>query len=389
MKKIISCLLSGLLSLTALLGAACSNEKGNGGNGTQFENATSNRRVYENGVHQYNYTQSATDYLVKDGVCEYKIVRAKNADTNALMAAEELRTLFKEATGVMLPIVTDDSVSFSLNEKYISIGENEIFKASGASVKALDLGREGYAIRTVGKSIFITGDETFSDYGTLFGVYGFLELEFNFDCFSNQHYYIDSGVKTKSLNIYDVVDVPDLGGRVSGNGFILNDLKTLRRQRYMDRDAKIFLGSASAHTTFTILPIETYVESNPKWYASSGKQICYFAQGDSEEYAKMTQTIVEYAKNELMNNPDGYIFTIGHEDTTVWCNCEKCLNALSLYKSNAAGPILLCNDIADMIEAWMQTEEGKPYARDFYVNLYAYFGGQFSEPEDVFLKELL
>ena len=368
-KRQIQCLFLGVFMVTSsILGVACKKE-------TETEGVKEKRIAYTNGIHQYIYTETE-QYIVKEGKSDYRIVLADDASGVEQTAAKELQSLFAEATGVNLPIVSDKVVYFDFDAKLISVGKNDVWEEVGLSTAGLALDKQGYTVQTVHNSIFITGDD---EYGTLFGVYGFLELQFNFDCFSNTTYYIDTNVKNCTLRNYDVVDIPDLKIRNCGNSFITNDSITQGRMRYTSRSEMTFVGSSSAHTTleYYIFPdvyndpqkTETY---HPKWFSTDGEQLCYLARGDESERAKLLDTAFEGMKTEFINNLEGNIFIFSQMDEYVWCECDACLANLETYGAESASVVKFCNDLANKMETWMLTDEGKPYARDFMVTFLAY-----------------
>jgi hypothetical protein len=332
--------------------------------------------ISTNGIHNYKVSETNLD-MVKNGSSDYKIVIPKDASDILIFAANELQVLFGEATGVTLPIVKDSSITYSIDAKVISLGETALFKAANLKAEKQTLDRNGFMIKTVGENIFISGAY---DDGTNFGVYGYLEQEFDFDCLSNTCYYIEQGIDNLKLKNFDVVDVPDLKVRNNGNSFITNSKTTTRRMRYTDReDGSTFVGSPSAHTVFTYLPPAIYNNANenetyhPDWYSSDGMQLCYTAHGNPEERALMLNEAFEKMKAEFIANTIGYYFIFSQEDKFTWCNCETCLASKRTYNgSDAAVALKFCNDLADKMYDWMQTDEGKPYARDFKVLFLAY-----------------
>ena len=189
-------------------------------------------------------------------------------------AAEDLQLLFKEATGVTLPITTENTINYTTEAKIINLGANDLLKSAGFIADASELSRNGFIIKTKGDNVFIAGAY---DEGTMFGVYGFLEQYFHFDCFSNTCYYIDTEITDVKWKEFDVVDVPDLKVRNCGNDFITNNTRTERRMRYTKReDGSTFLGSASAHTAFKYLDPEIYAKFK---CLNTAEHTCYAAVG--------------------------------------------------------------------------------------------------------------
>ena len=147
------------------------------------------------------------DYLLKDGASNYKIVLPDDADADEALAGERLQSLFKEATGYTLPIVTDNTISaIDEDDAYILIGDNDFALASNLVPAQADVKTTGYTIKTKDKSIYIAGAKSV---GTLFGVYNFLGRILNYDYFAEDIYSLDKGVEELALRDYDMTVVPD------------------------------------------------------------------------------------------------------------------------------------------------------------------------------------
>lgn len=69
-------------------------------------------------------------WLIKNGVCPYKIIIPKEASDQINLAASEFQYFFKEATGVELEISTKAN---DTREKCFSIGPTSLQQNSGVS----------------------------------------------------------------------------------------------------------------------------------------------------------------------------------------------------------------------------------------------------------------
>lgn len=362
MKRILVLLMTCLLAFTTVFGSACSKKE-------EVEDFQERQSLFNDGIHIKNYTET-DNYLIKDGKTDYKLLVTRERSKYINRLVEDFKELFYEATGIEIPVVYDDEVYFDNNSKFISLGKNAIFNQTGLVTDEYDLDKHGYIIKTFYKSIFIAGDY---DRGTMFGAYEFLETEFNFETYSNLVYVIDENVTDLKLKNYDVTDVPDIKNRAAMNSFIINYQTTQDRMRMVGRDEETFLGSASAHTYEYYLPKAEYSEAHPEWYGADKTQLCLTAHGDPESRALMIDTLVEKFKYEFMNNEEGYILFFGSEDHGNWCACKACSEIKAKYnQSNAAVVIHMCNELAARIDEWMKTEEGKPYAREFFIMFTAY-----------------
>lgn len=106
--------------------------------------------------------------LVQNGIAEYRIMLGNNASLTETFAAQELQGYIMQASGAFLPMANPDEPP---NGNLIFIGENAIRKL-GLSIENLELGEDGFIIKSVEKKIIIAGK---NDRGTLYGVYAFLE----------------------------------------------------------------------------------------------------------------------------------------------------------------------------------------------------------------------
>ncbi|MBQ3505806.1 MAG: DUF4838 domain-containing protein [Clostridia bacterium] len=369
MKKIKYLLLAGVLAITTAFAACKSDEESSE---TENNTVSATNKMYDGGLHEIKYSETGKS-LVKDGQCDYKILISANASDTIKLAAEELQFFFEEATSVKLPIVYDNTVTLLTPEtKVINLGKTSI--SDDAGVKIIDeMGKYGYTIQTVGNSIFIDGK---SDYASLWGVYGLLEIEFNYDCFTDRMYYVDE-VENVSLKNYDVIDVPDMQIRTISSSFVSG--KARNRMRFMDETDTV-MGPSGSHTFFKYVSPETYnnpeTEStyHPKWFSTDGKQLCLLAQGDDEERELMLNVVmeqmIEYIKAATN---EGQFFSFSMEDTNTWCSCPACAATQEKYNgASAATLVMFNNDLASKLKAWMETEEGQSYAREFMISYIAY-----------------
>lgn len=178
------------------------------------------KRTYQ-GIHDLTSPDSTTDYLVQNGETDYTIVTAKNISTYVNTAKQEFSELFERATGAKIGVASDEDVTtHTATGKYISIGENAL--TASAQIPDYDktvLTKEGYRIYTKDKSIYIVGG---ADIGTLYGVYCFFEIYFNFEqytrnCVSLDQVPADTPIP---LKLFDVKDVPDIKNHSNSMNFL-------------------------------------------------------------------------------------------------------------------------------------------------------------------------
>ncbi len=186
-----------------------------------------NPHAYTGGIHIYTNTDSETDWLVKDGKTDYVLYTPAVQSTAIKAAIEEFQLLFYDATKINVIAVTDN-VSANENGRYISLGENELFKSiyvEDSSVEGYDpnkhitkaeydkasLKEDGVRIITKGKNVYLLGGSL--DDAVVNAVYTFMNLHFNYEYFYRNCITIDEGVTDEKLKIFDVKDVPDIDRR--------------------------------------------------------------------------------------------------------------------------------------------------------------------------------
>lgn len=181
------------------------------------------KAVYQ-GTHDLTAPDSTTDFLVQNGETEYTLVTAKNLSTHLNIAKKEFVELFERATGAKVGVATDEDVpTHSATGKYISIGDNALTQSAQIpEYDAAFLTQEGYRIYTKDKSIYILGGK---DIGTLYGVYCFFEIYFNFEQYTRNCVTLDQvpADTPVPLKLFDVTDVPDVKNHANSMNFLNGD----------------------------------------------------------------------------------------------------------------------------------------------------------------------
>ncbi len=320
-------------------------------------------------VHTYNISDTGK-FLSQNGSSEYSIVISENADENIINAAKDFSNFYLEATGIYLPTVYSETVAYSDNAKYIVLGDNAVAKLADVKVDAAALGAQGFHIKTVGNSIFVLGT---SSEGALYGAYELLSQLFHFDVFGADCYQIDRNVQEVPLKNYDITDAPDIGVRMTNYQFLMSDDVTARRLRLTDfGDMVIPVGGLNVHNSSKYIPKGEYPDK-ADWFSTDGKNLCYTAHGNADEMAQMQRIVADVMIEHFKANPDKVLITMTHEDTQTLCACPSCTELMNRYSgSQAASVVMFLNGVCEMVEDFFASDEGKQYARDFYVLFFAY-----------------
>lgn len=383
MKKFIKSLICLLLVISAFgLGVACNCNNADDSDKNDTETI---------GTHVFNYTETDT-YLFKNGSTEYKVVIPETTSLETNYAKTELVTLFREATGITLTVISDKDLSHNSENKYISLGKTQLYLTAGLEdkVNAEELKRDGVRILTKDKTIFFVGGT--SDYGVLYGVYDFLEMHFGFDVYFKDNYFLKTDVKELKLCDYDVKDIPDIEMRSRASGAQnestsdYNDRMFSYRTRSRDTYWSMLLpinGLREHNSIRGFFPKEEYEEENGEFYG--GGQLCYTAHGNQEKYDLMVSIAAEKIEDALRaNTPDRYPdicgVQIGIEDNNNMCTCEACTAMQKKYNnSNTAAIIKFVKAVGKTVDEWMAKEENAAYRRDnFAYMFFAYWGTEHS-----------
>ena len=321
-------------------------------------------------VHEYSISDTGKN-IIENGASEYKILVPAEQSTHLSTASLELQTLLKEATGVTLPILEEGAAA--PEGKFISLGNTLLAKNNAVSSDYGVVGEQGFNITTKGDNLYITAAR---DIGVLWGVYGYLEKELNFDYYYNDVYDLDS-VTELPLRNYNATDVPDITYRSGGYDATRTNNTSKRRMRSVayDLDVLIPVGGLWIHNSLNYLPFEQYGEAHSDWYMDSkGTELCYTAHDrEGEEYTEMVDTVVQVMFDSFTNK--AYLtynaIAITIMDHSTFCTCPECTEIVNQYGANSATIILFCNDVAEKLETRL-AEIGDARAETFQILFFAY-----------------
>ena len=300
-------------------------------------------------------------YIVKDGKTEYVVVVSDDEINDVTTAAKELYDIFLEATGISLEFVSDSSVAYSANAKYISLGRTQIAEVLGADVDAL--GEQGFILQTKDQSIFILGKPQ----GALYGVYEFLNQTLNFETYTKDIYTLDKEVTELALPEFNEIQIPDIEYRIQFSGVQYSDELSRRRMRTMRSDDVTISGGGAHNMLRFIVPFDEYYSTNATWFSNKTDssdtyettQLCYTAGGrGTASYTQMLNVAIENVKN-MVANDDRYVFSLTQMDVQdMWCTCSACQSVINQYGAKSATQILFINDLVSAVNSWLETEMG-------------------------------
>lgn len=305
--------------------------------------------------------------LVKSGKSDYKIVIP--SDNNSKMmtfAVSELKLFFEEATGIVLETVTDDVVTGS-DTKLISLGHTQQLEQKSYGHSYELLGRSGYIIKRDNERIFITGA---TDYGTAFGVYEFLQYQFDYEYYYKDTYSLTKNVRNEKLLDFDNITTASIDQTYLAIGEVIEDETHAHRLKtYTQEDVFLGFGASRWHTAFAIIGDMT-PEQRALWVSDTGTQPCF-----SRDREGLSTHMAERITDGLRRDLGVTAVNIGQADNPNWCTCDASSAELAKYGTNSAGYILTINRIADKVQAWIDENQT---GREFTITFFAYLAT--SEP---------
>lgn len=310
--------------------------------------------------------------LAENGKSDYTIVIPETSSKYEKFAANELQTLFAEATGAKLPIASDENVSYSNDAKYISISDTTLQEECGVVTTWEDYKTSGVRIVTKGNSLILTG---YSDKGALYAVYDLLNILFNYNYYELDVYTLTQKQKVMLPDL-DWKNIPDFDVRSFGDILFTPQYggkeEDAWRLRYNEDEEEVAIGG---HSNDVIVSPKKYLSEHPDWFypknctePSKVTQLCHTNEEMTAEYIK---NLKEY----LIASPKATIAWMGQVDVNVWCDCTNeegtgCKDIMNKYNGKGAvTQILFANKVVKEINEWMATEY--PGRRvEFYI--YAY-----------------
>lgn len=361
-----------------------------------------NSEYIYNGTHVYTATDR-NDYLVKNGRTDYTLVIPSESSASMRVARSEFVDLFKDATGIAINVVTDDKVANAAQGRYISLGRTSLLENSGIKMDKEELTADGHKIVTKDDDVYLCGG---ADEGTVFSVYTFMRLTFNYETYAYNCMEIEH-TSEKKLKDYDVIDIPDFKYRAHSSdvttyeSFDYDENMFAWRLNYYGKEGTrgyywmpvheyiddFSKGGKGASTNINRwFPEKIYKDANdldnyhPLWFSDNGgEQVCFSAHGDPDEYEAMVDAAYQKVIAHLKHyTPDKYpryrVMSMTHMDNTNYCTCDSCKEISTYYgDSQAAVQILFMNELAKRVDATLEANKGEAwYREDFQMLFFAY-----------------
>ena len=330
----------------------------------------------ENKPEEGNKTPVVSGVLVDNGTSPYRIIISKDYTDTIYFAATEMQNFINQATGVSLPISLDTSITINEDSRYIFIGKNSVLTDIDSDIDYSKLNGDGFILRSKDDCLFINGA---NDRGTLYGVYDYLEKCVGVRFLTADYTYVPSLTKLDFYTI-DHKEIPAFPLRVFLAKSFYTDSLFAARMRMTGGEhfaaSEKYGGGANingfAHNTISFVPTGTYFSTaedkvkNAHMYNidSSGNavDIC-FTDGVAEDGSLDTtmelsaaKVAIESLKNRVREtSKDTTLFFFAMQDTTVECQCNRCLTRAKKYL-RSGNVVRMTNLVSKEVNEWCQKE---------------------------------
>lgn len=326
-------------------------------------------------------------YIVQDGKTEYVLVLPGSPMKYETFATEEFNTFMVQATGCEFPVVAEDAVAEGTN--YISIGNTKQLQAAfpDEDLSELEGTQSAYFIGTKGNNIYVTCDDGFRGYGSLYAIYDILHDLVGYTYYNDTEIYVDDTDSANLRNYEPHIVKPSFDMRTHSTGYIFSNSLHNTRLRYINFSAgeewdKLTIGHSQlmkyVHPTDEDESGVTYGQSHPEWFVDpyetqkhiNHNQLCWTAHGNEESLKEMQTVVANQMITYLQMNPDATFFMFGQHDNSDSCTCDGCRLAQEEWAGTPCGlQINFLNGVLEHVDAWLS--ENMP-EREVRVVIYAY-----------------
>ena len=303
---------------------------------------------------------------MRENITSFSILLPKDSSPAINFAVEEFNGIMALCGLAPLAVVTE----VKDNQKVISLGETELFKATGF-VPDYNVGG-GYNIKTADGNVFIYSLEPS---GIINGVYAFCENVFGY------RFYAKDEIRVEKRSEYfvpefDLSEKPEFMGRRVDSFVLYHDPEyfvRLKQNGMRMPDEKFGEGTPwsvlnDQSLAFQLIPREQYkTEEYIKkgWWSEKGDQLCWTkALYDDEMFELLCANLIQNVKDE----PTKKFYMLGQTDNSFYCTCPTCQRDYEKY--GVSGVFLrLVNRLADRVKAYVDEYQG---GREHYLVMFAY-----------------
>ena len=267
--------------------------------------------------------------LAQDGMTDYGIVIAQNADKRIVTASEELAHFLTTMTRAKFEVRRDDS---PVSDFEIVLGETNRKMLEGVPPALRPKTWEGFVILSEGDKLFIIGGQI--PRGTLYGVYDFLERELGVRFLAPEVTHVPRR-STLQVAVPDRVFDPPFEFRAHMSPHNARDGYGEWSGRSRINSESVGWGSVrrigrQVHSFAFLVPPKTYFDKNPEMFAlidgeRSSRELCL---SHPETLRVATEKALDWARSAPKDPDIRSIVHLSQNDTgSPGCQCTDCAAA--------------------------------------------------------------
>ncbi len=299
--------------------------------------------------------------LFSNGMSDYSIVLTSHASESEQTAAKELQNYIQQVGGVELAIV---------NEAEADIAKPHIFVGYSAEygrkmgVEQPEAGSQRYTYCNVGRNLWIYGG---SRWGTMYGVYSFLENELGVRWYPSNVTIVRPLKEWRVKKIFRS-EAPAIEYRFVDFYDVENDGEWLARNKcnfvWKSQQNKYggLAGFWGGHTFDYFVPAAKYFANHPEYFSlRDGKRIAHGQLCLSNP--EVLKLCMEGMTQVIAQNPAYWIYSLSQNDNQLPCQCDECRKLEQQYGGHSGILLWFVNQVADVVK------EKYP---DKYISTFAY-----------------
>lgn len=296
---------------------------------------------------------SAKQYkLFSDGKSFYSIIIAEEASESEKYAAKELQTFIEKISGAYIPFKHCGTGKKGCR---IIVGYNSDVKTLFPMIQHPSADDESFFYKNKDGDIVIMGG---SERGTMYGVFSFLENEFGCRWYTQSCTIIPTK-KNYVFNTLDFSDSPKIPVRNIMYSEIRDaEFRTHCRINEIIKTSPVkpetqvggCYGLLAPHTFWFLLPVETYFEEHPEYFAMrNGKR-----QNGKTQPCFTNPDVLRIITNNLLNimreHPEFDFYEASALDNRNHCECDNCRATIARMGSYSDFLLDFVNKIAIVAE---------------------------------------
>lgn len=269
---------------------------------------------------------------------DYRIILPAFAKPLEIKAAEEFRKYIEMASGVSLPVITDEQ---DPAPKEIVIGNSYRLLQNKIKTRFKKDENDGFLILIKNQKLYITG---VSPGGTLNGVYAFLEKYAGCRFYSPTVKYIPTLPKLELPEINDR-QVPVFTFREL---YFPGRYDTAYRAWHKLNSHHNGSWGMWVHTFDDLVPPDIYFKGHPEYFSeingarTANGQLCLSNQ-------EVFNVLTENLQKKINKNPDAKYWSVSQNDNFLACQCPECRAIAEKYGGESGLMTWFVNRVAAMI----------------------------------------